>query len=203
MERAMQIGISIVILMTVVFIYTSLNAENLKQTDHVLKDTTVKVIWREDVFDKELKEKVNVIKLNDNYFANITEPEKAVLGYLGSTIGNECYYEGEKSNVKCKILTALNLGAQCSEANKTFLKSWFKDDKEIADQIENCKPKAVSSVLEKTFDVVTISTNSSTIKVKIQGLNLDFKKENTYKWTEDLSFRVNEDKLSLIERKKQ
>ena len=72
-----------------------------------------KVVWREDVYDPDIKGNLNVIKLDENHFAKISDPEKAVLGYLASTIGNECYADGSKQNVKCKILSALNLGYQC------------------------------------------------------------------------------------------
>lgn len=160
-----------------------------------------KVIWREDVYDPSLKAKVNIIKIDDNYFAGISGPEKAVLGYLASTIGNECFAEGNKQNVKCKILTALNLGYQCSEESKTYLKSWFRDDAAIVSQIENCKP-TIASTVEKTFDEVKISSADNVIKVELKGLKLNIKENSASKWSESMSFKVDGDKVSLTERTK-
>lgn len=54
------------------------NILNINSSSEVLH----KVIWREDIYDPSLKAKVNVIKIDDSYFAGISGPEKAVLGYL-------------------------------------------------------------------------------------------------------------------------
>lgn len=160
-----------------------------------------KVIWREDIYDPAIKGKVNVIKLDDNYFANISGPEKAVLGYLASTIGNECYADGGKENVKCKILTALKLGYQCSEETKSFLKGWFRDDAETVKQIDNCKP-TIATTVEKTFDEVKISSADNTIKVELKGLKLNIKENSASKWSETMTFKVEGDKVTMTERTK-
>lgn len=173
------------------------NILNINSSSEVLH----KVIWREDVYDPSLKAKVNIIKIDDSYFAGISGPEKAVLGYLASTIGNECFAEGNKQNVKCKILTALNLGYQCSEESKTYLKSWFRDDAAIVSQIENCKP-TIASTVEKTFDEVKISSADNVIKVELKGLKLNIKENSASKWSESMSFKVDGDKVTLQERTK-
>ena len=160
-----------------------------------------KVIWREDVYDPSIKGNVNVIKIDDGYFANISGPEKAVLGYLASTIGNECFADGSMKNIKCKILTALNLGYQCSEESKSFLKNWFRDDAAILGQIVNCKP-TIASTVEKTFDEVKISSDDNTIKVELKGLKLNIKENSASKWSESMSFKVDGDKVSLTDRTK-
>jgi hypothetical protein len=158
-----------------------------------------RVIWREDIYDVSIKANVSVIKLDENYFANITDPEKAVLGYLASTIGNECYAESGKQNVKCKILSALGMSYQCSDDNKSFLKNWFRDDAAITSQIENCKP-TIASTIEKTFDEVKIESDDNMIKVDLKGLKLNIKENSASKWSEKLSFKIDGDKLTLIER---
>ena len=167
---------------------------------YVTQNTLQKIVWREDIYDPAIKGTVNVIKLDDSYFANIPGPEKAVLGYLASTIGNECFADG-KQNVKCKILSALNIGYQCSEESKTFLKGWFRDDAAIVSQIENCKPTLPSSV-EKTFEEIKISSADNIINVELVGLKLNIKENSASKWSEKMSFKVDGDKVSLLERTK-
>lgn len=156
-----------------------------------------KVIWREDVYDPSLKASVNIIKLDENYFASISEPEKAVLGYLASTIGNECFTDGSKDNVRCKILTALNMSYQCSETNKTFLKNWFRDEASILSQIENCRPTLPETV-EKTFDEVKISSADNVVKVSLKGLKLNIKENTASKWNQSFAFKVDGDKLTIL-----
>ncbi len=169
--------------------------------DFTFANALQKVVWREDIYDPAIKGHVNVIKIDENYFTKVTEPEKAVLGYLASTIGNECYADGSKQNVKCKILTALNLGYQCSESNKSFLKNWFRDDATIVNQIENCLP-TLPSTIEKTFEEVKISTTENTINVELKGLKLNIKENTSSNWSESISFKVDGDKVSLVERTK-
>lgn len=173
---------------------------NKDQEVSVLNNTLQKIVWREDIYDPSINGTVNVIKLDDGYFANIPGPEKAVLGYLASTIGNECFADG-KQNVKCKILSALNIGYQCSEESKSFLKGWFRDDAVIVSQIENCKPTLPSSV-EKTFEEIKISSADNIINVELVGLKLNIKENSASKWSEKMSFKVDGDKVSLIERTK-
>lgn len=177
-------------------------AENFSNNPYyVTSGLMQKVVWREDIYDPSLKAHVNVIKIDESYFSKVTEPEKAVLGYLASTIGNECYADGSKQNVKCKILTALNLGYQCSESNKSFLKNWFRDDAAIVSQIENCKP-TLPETIEKTFEEIKISTEVNTIKVELKGLKLNIKENTSNKWSESILFKVDGDKVSLLERTK-
>ncbi len=207
-KKILAAGIFLVSLFTISFVLQgSLKADNfsdkpaLDKPVYVESGVMLKVIWREDVYDPSLKGTVNVIKLDESYFSGITEPERAVLGYLASTIGNECYAETGNQNVKCKILTALNMGYQCSEENKTFLKNWFRDDASIVSQIENCKP-TVPSTVEKTFDEVKISTADNTIKVELKGLKLNIKENSASKWSESMSFKIDGDKVTLLERTK-
>mgnify|MGYP003513299065 FL=1 len=176
-------------------------SENIDKPYYVTSAVPQKIVWREDIYDPYIKATVNVIKLDDNYFANISGPEKAVLGYLASTRGNECYADGGMQNVKCKILTALNMGYQCSEESKSFLKNWFRDDAAILKQVEKCKPTLATTV-EKTFDEVKITTADNTIKVDLKGLKLNIKENSLSRWSESMSFKVDGDKVSLIERTK-
>lgn len=185
-----------------VLVQNDLSANDSSQHKvYVTQNTLQKIVWREDVYDPNIKGTVNVIKLDDNYFASISGPEKAVLGYLASTIGNECYADGSKQNVKCKILTALKLGYQCSEESKTYLKSWFRDDAVIVSQVEKCKP-TLPTTIEKTFDEVKISSADNKITVELKGLKLNIKENSVSKWSEALSFKVDGDKVSLVERTK-
>jgi hypothetical protein len=184
-------------------IHDTMNAANSKATYHPFKDTTIKAVWRDDVYDPDIKGNVNIIMLNDSYFTGISDPEKAVIGYLASTIGNECYAEtGGKQNVKCKILSALNLGYQCSETNKSFLKNWFKDETAIINQIDNCKPTLPTGSVEKTFDELKLTTKDDIIKVSLKGLILNIKENSVRRWSENYTFRLIDDKLTLVERTK-
>jgi hypothetical protein len=192
------------------FSYLALNAvlaplsysEDLRgKAVYVSQGEMKRVVWREDVYDQSLKAKVSVIVIDEAYFSSVTDPEKAVLGYLASTIGNECFEDGGKQNVKCKLLTALNMSYQCSEANKIFLKNWFRDDAAVVKQIDNCKP-LIPKTIEKTFDEVKISKADGVINISLKGLKLNIKENSASKWSEQMTFKLDGDKLTLTERTK-
>jgi hypothetical protein len=197
-------GSIIGVLFIAVSAFQSAPANSAEGRNNILYFSSVemkKVIWREDVYDQSLKASVSVIKIDEVYFSAISNPEKAVFGYLASTIGNECYAEGGKENVKCKLLSALKMGYQCSEENKAFLMNWFRDDAVIVKQIENCKP-TIAKTIEKTFDEVKVSSSDNIIKISLKGLKLNIKENSASKWSEQMTFKLDGDKLTLSERTK-
>lgn len=52
-----------------------------------------------------------LLKINEFYCKKITDPERAVIGYIATFIGSDCdwdhQYNANRSNIKCKVLSAL------------------------------------------------------------------------------------------------
>ena len=126
-----------------------------------LKDTTVKFLWCAKRYNEELQDTVNSIFINEDYCKTITDPERAALGFVATFIGNECWWDDEakddRSNLKCKILTALNLGYQCSEQHLGFLRKWFRNDKESLMKLEDCPTTPYTSTIQDTFKEINIT----------------------------------------------
>ena len=107
-----------------------------------LSDKNVKFLWVDKKYDQELKDTINSIFINEDFCNKISDPERAALGFVATFIGNECWWEGEAkedgSNLKCKILTSLNLGYQCSDKHLGFLRKWFENDKKSLEELTDC-----------------------------------------------------------------
>ena len=96
------------------FSCNNLNKETRKtQTliiNNILKDTTIQIIWREWKYDSVSKDTNNTIVLNNQYFENLSDPERAAIGYIATFIGSECWWDGDikpdSSNLDCKVLKA-------------------------------------------------------------------------------------------------
>ena len=88
-----------------------------------------KFMWRDaKTFD---------IVLNHEYIKTMSIYERAALGYVASSTGNGCNYEGEGAEyLNCDILSALNLGYQCSDRHLGFLRSMFQDDKKVLQELQ-------------------------------------------------------------------
>lgn len=169
-----------------------------------LNDTTVKFLWRADKYDHELKDTFNSIFINEDFCKTITEPERAALGYVATFIGNECWWDGEanddRSNLKCKILTALNLGYQCSDKHLGFLRQWFKDDKKSLEQFENCPTTPYTSTIQDTFDDITLTVKGNEILVFFIASGVNTREGVSWSWTETDHFQLDNDNIKLVKK---
>ena len=167
-----------------------------------LRDTTVKFLWRGNKYDEELKDSFNSIFINEDYCKTISDPERAVLGYVGTFIGNECWWEGEakddRSNLKCKILSALNLGYQCSDKHLGFLRQWFKNDKEVLESLTGCPTTPYTSTIQDTFDEITLTIKGNIIVVWYSANSVNVREGESWSWSETEYFQVENDNIQLI-----
>lgn len=172
-----------------------------------LKDTTIKFLWRDKKYDEELKETVNAIFINEAYCKTITDPERAALGYVATFIGNECWWDGEykedRSNLKCKILTALDLGYQCSDKHLGFLRQWFKNDTIVLEELENCPTTPHTATLQETFDEITLTVKGNTISVWFRANGVNVSVSDSWRWKETDYFQLDTDNLRLIKKEKE
>lgn len=80
--------------------------------------------------------------VNEELCKTITDPERAALGFVVTFVGSECDWDGEAkddfSNLKCKTLTSLNLGYQCSDKHPGFLRKWLRYDVKPAYELREC-----------------------------------------------------------------
>ncbi len=165
-------------------------------------------LWRADKYDEELKQEVNSIFIDESFCHSMSIQEKAALGYVATFIGNECMWDGEadenRSNLRCKILTALNLGYQCSDKHLGFLKKWFSQDTAVLKKLERCGTMPFTASVQTTFDEVLIFTDQEkktiTINYKTSGVNL---RENaTWSWTRKDEFKYTSENIKLVDSKK-
>ncbi len=112
------------------------NHTELQINENLLKSTkkksfkkhnkTIVFLWREEKYNKKYKTTFSEICINQSYCKTITDPERAVIGYIATFIGSDCNWDDEcnadRSNLKCKLLSALILGYQCSDTHLGFLK---------------------------------------------------------------------------------
>lgn len=168
----------------------------------------VKFLWRTDLFDEELNETFNSIVINEAFVNTITNQEKAALGLVATFIGNECSWDGgvneDRSNLKCKILTALNLGYQCSDEHYGFLKRWFSKDGIALKELEICRTILEGATVQSTFDEITIFTDKEKkiIKVSYKAHSINLRESKTWSWTQTDTFEYNLESINLINSEK-
>jgi hypothetical protein len=151
---------------------------------------------------EELDIRAPSIFLNEEYIEKMTDAEKAAIGYVATFIGNECDWDGatkeDRSNLKCKILSALNLGYQCSDQHLGFLRRWFINDKEAISSLENCGTMPYTSTIQNTFEEITLEKDGDTIRIlcKITGFN--WRESEGWSSTNIYYFRFNNENIWLI-----
>lgn len=206
MEKYLQI-VSFFLLASCGLIIGNASKNQLKQSDYISKkiekiddeikltDKTVKFLW--------LDSNASIV-INEEFCKTISTPEKAVLGFVATFIGNECWWDGEYSNkrdnLKCKILTALELGYQCSDTHLGFLRQWFKKDLKSIKEIEACPTIPKTSTNYNSFDEIVLTTKGNQIIVfyKASGYNMRIKKR--WNWSQTEYYQYDNDNIKLVKR---
>ncbi len=182
------------------------NADTTKTV--TLTDKTIKFLWREDKFDETFKDTFSSIFIDEEFCKTITAPERAALGYVATFIGNECQWDGEykndRSNLKCVILTSLDLGYQCSEKHLGFLRQMFKNDTKVLDELQtdNCPTTPFTASRQETFDEIILKVNGNIISVWFRASGVNLPMGDSWSWTETDYFQFDKDNIKLIKKVK-
>ena len=179
-----------------------ISSEKIKSIQ--LRDKKIKFLWRETHYDSALETDINSIMLNEDYIKNISEPEKAALAYVATFIGNECEWDGNpnesRSNLKCKILWALDLRYQCSDRHLDYLRFWFRSNEKILKEFENCRTKPDGATIQNTFDEINLEVNDNKIIVSFKASGINLREGESWNWTEKQFFEFKENELILTKK---
>lgn len=171
-----------------------------------LPEQAVKFLWREDKFDERINRTVSSIVINEDYAKNISDQERAALGYIATYIGSECDWDGnngypndDRSNLKCMIIDALDLGYQCSDQHLGFLRKMFKNDAKVLEKLDDyCPvvPFTASSVNTFTEIALTIKDNQIIVSYSASGANAQTM--DSWEWEEINYFEYDENQVQLV-----
>lgn len=169
-----------------------------------LTDKKVKFLWREMQYVEDLDGEFSVIILDEEYIKTISEPEKAALAYVATFIGNECVWDKNanenRSNLKCKILWALDLGYQCSPKHLDFLRFWFRNNKDILKELENCPTTPDGATVQDTFDEIELEIEGNMITIFFKANGFNFREGKSWSWTNKHFFEFKDNELILIKK---
>lgn len=182
------------------------DSANLTKESAEKKEKTVRFLWRGVKYDEELKQEVNTIFINEKFCKTITAPDKAVLGYVATFIGSECWWDGgnteDQTNLKCKILTTLDLGYQCSEKHLGFLRQWFRNDPKAMEALKDCPIIPYTATTQTTFDEITLTRKDDELLVYFKATGVNMRESKNWTWTETDHFNVNGDEITLVKKDK-
>lgn len=173
------------------------------QENGVRKDTTIIFLSRVSEKDHHSGDGTRNMIINEAYCKQISDPEKAALGYVATFIGNDCWWDGEanedRSNLQCKILTALDLGYQCSEKHLGYLRNWFAGDTAVLAQLvnANCPTIPYTATIQTTFDEIKLTRKANKIEIWYKANGINMRSGQGWSWTETDFFQVNENTLKL------
>lgn len=155
----------------------------------------IKILW----LDNHLS-----INLNEEYLQKITDPQRAALGYIATNVGNECNWDGaqktDKSNLKCKLLSSINLDYQCSKQNLLFFKKWFKNDTNILDKLKDCNAIASSEDGQDFITSLKMETTTDTITIIYSAIGISVENNSKWKWVEKSIYSYTDKNIKQISR---
>lgn len=169
---------------------------NIDTASVSLSVKTVKFLWRDSA----------AIVINQYFCKAVTDPEKAALGYVATFIGNDCWWDGDDSdnrkNLKCKILSALNLGYQCSDQHLRFLRQWFNHDSVVLKQLEACPTIPYTATIQDTFDEINLSTQGNLIIISFKASGVNLRELDSWSWMETDYFQVDKNRIRLMKKER-
>lgn len=162
---------------------------------------------RKTVYDEGLKAEVSSMVINASFCENISNPEKAALGFVAYDIGNECEwgYDSKGERVLwCRIVSVLDLGHQCSDKQINFLRKWFAKDTVALKKLESCPTMPNTATNQTTFDEILIQNNEAektiTVSYKVTGINT--RESKSWHWSQIDVFEYNAENIVLVDSKK-
>ncbi|WP_417800645.1 hypothetical protein [Tenacibaculum sp.] len=180
-----------------------------KISSSISANKSIKVLWRDTVYDEELKTDINTIVLNKDYQKNITEPERAALGFVATFVGNECEWRSGKpdqnrTNLACKLLSYLNLGYQCSDKHLDFLNQWFLKDTVSLKKLKRCPTIPNGATVQSTFDEILMETDieKQTIVISYKVSVINVRENSVNRYTKIDTFQYNSEGIRLINSEK-
>ena len=201
----MKLYLLLLLLITVVFIHLAQD-KSYSAADSNMQDKKVKILWREDYYNAELQDTMSMIVMNTSYCSTLPDPEKAAIAFVATFVGNDCWWDGQytndRSNLKCKVLSELNLGYQCSETHLGFLRQWFSEDAKALERLEDCPTTPFTATVQETFDSISIAVEGQSIIVNFSVTGYNIREDLEWHRTEEITFRNAEGKLFIEKEKK-
>lgn len=182
-----------------------------KINSYKVKKEKVKILWSKKIYEESVHAEVLTLILNEGYLKIISDPQKAALAYVTTFIGNECEWDGkvneDRSNLKCKLMWALDLGYQCSEEHLEFLNKWFSKDVKALEKLKKCRKTHNTATIQTLFDKIFIETNTDdkTIQVSYEykyinvreGSVSNYTKTDTFTYDSNSIIHMNTENSSL------
>jgi hypothetical protein len=167
-------------------------------------DKSVKFFWEEHIYDPKNRYAINdsvvVFRFNEDFLKTISEPDKAVLAYVatfGDSDNCESSNECEKG-VKCKIVTALDLGCQCSSKHFDFLHKWFNKKAEVF-QDGRCYQRPSTATRRLVFSQIDLNIKGNVFTVLYKGRGNTSNEAWNFDGTE--VFQLKDNKLTVLDSK--
>lgn len=168
----------------------------------------VQFLSRQTAYNEAVGAEVNTMIINQSYLHNITPPEKAALAFVAYDIGNECEWgydsEGNGRVLWCQIVSALDLGHQCSDEQLSFLRKWFAKDAAALEKLKSCPTIPITATVQTTFDEILMRTDESkktiTFIYKITGINM--RESSSWQWSRTDVFEYGPEHIILVDSKK-
>lgn len=153
---------------------------------YLLKDTSVKVMWHT----------TNTTVFNSDYLDTMSDPERAAIGFLSAFIKTDSGTKLNYSKAGTKLRPLLSYEQKAKEKKLSFLKQWFRYDKNCLSKLESDETFCDS---RKEFEEIDLTVTSDTITV------LFIAKENIpggiSRWRQEDTFKLDQNNLQLVEEK--
>ncbi|NQY68610.1 MAG: hypothetical protein HRT72_12930 [Flavobacteriales bacterium] len=170
-----------------------------KKYDHLPQ---TQFLWREIEMDEKFNHDLSILKLNQGCIDTLTEREKAAITYLSTWVGNDCDWEDDNNqldnNLKCKIISAFDLGYQCSDKHIGLLTKWFKNDEQAMKLIGRCTNMERTNKSLTGFYFMDLARTGNLFIVTYDIFGVGIKNYFSFEWSAEVVFEMLEDEIKIV-----
>lgn len=146
-----------------------------KEESNISIGKPYKIVWTEDIIDSITNEKISVLQIDKNFINRAPENVNALLALYGYGYSNGCGWEGnpnqDRSNLKCSLNTALNLGYQCSDKQITLLQKYFHNEMVSKNSCPTTPSTATIQNILNEITLTQINKNIFMVQYKVLPFN--------------------------------
>ncbi len=159
------------------------------------KDTTINVLWLQKTWNSELRDTLEKIMLNDIYIQTASPEAKYILAFASVLAETECWWQGEepntdKSNLSCLLLSALDMGCQCSKTHIDTLLYAFNSDSNIMKQIYKCTPTPYTATFQNTCEFISLQKTANNYILHLKARAFNTRNQTQTPWEKRIVFEI-------------
>ncbi|PVH25778.1 hypothetical protein [Sphingobacterium corticibacter] len=136
-------------------------------------------------------------QFNHPFFTKMSNQEKAIIALVAMKGGTDCEYTNDDCT-NCQLTDYLQIGCQCSEGHKSYVRKWFNSNKDLEEDIDNCYKTPSGATFQRNIQGIKMKRVENTYLVEVEFLELNIRHDVSEVMTNTYKFAVVGGRITLL-----